>query len=173
MVIKHQGYLQIRNRIYQEVFNREWVEEQLNQLRPYSETLSAWIASQQPSRLLRGQALIDAQKWAQNKSLSDLDYQFLAASQDAEQQEIRWQFAAQQESERFFRQLAEAMPQMVWIVEPDGRLSYTKQHLSIFLGRSHSEVTDWKSLDVVHPEDRPSSLAAWKHSLETNLPYEV
>jgi PAS domain S-box-containing protein len=175
LVVKYQGYLQIRNRIYQEVFNREWAEAQLNQLCPYYETVSAWIASQKQdtSRLLRGQALIDAQKWAQNKSLSDLDYQFLAASQDAEQQEIRRQFAAQQESERFFRQLAEAMPQMVWIVEPDGRLSYTNQHLSTFLGRSHSKVTDWKSLDLVHPEDRPNSLVAWKHSLETNSPYEV
>ncbi|MDM9584828.1 AAA-like domain-containing protein [Nostoc sp. GT001] len=175
LVVKHQGYLQIRNRIYQQVFNREWVEAQLNQLCPYYETLSAWIASQQQdtSRLLRGQALIDAQKWAQNKSLSDIDYQFLAASQDAEQQEIRRQFEAQQESERFFRQLAEAIPQMVWIVQPDGRLSYTNQHLSSFLGRSLSEVTDWKRLNLAHPDDRPSSLAAWTHSLETNSPYEV
>ncbi|MBD2450738.1 AAA-like domain-containing protein [Nostoc sp. FACHB-152] len=175
LVVKHQGYLQIRNCIYQEVFNREWVEAQLNQLCPYYETLSAWIASQKQdtSRILRGQALIDAQKWAQNKSLSDLDYQFLAASQDAEQQEILRQFEAQQESERFFRQLAEAIPQMVWIVEPDGRLSYTNQHLSSFLGRSLSEVTDWKRLDMVHPDDRSNSLAAWAYSLETNSPYEV
>lgn len=175
LVIKHQGYLQIRNRIYEEVFNWEWVEKQLNQLRPYSEILSAWIASQQQdtSRLLRGQALINAQNWAQNKSLSNLDYQFIAASQDAERQEIQQQLEAQQESERFFRQLAEAIPQIVWILEPDGSLSYTNQQGSNFSGRSLSEVMDWKRIDIIHPDDRPSSLAAWTHSLETNSPYEV
>ena len=33
LVVK-QGYLQIKNRIYQEVFHREWVERQLQNLRP-------------------------------------------------------------------------------------------------------------------------------------------
>lgn len=34
LVVKEQGYLQIKNRIYQEVFHREWVERQLQNLRP-------------------------------------------------------------------------------------------------------------------------------------------
>jgi hypothetical protein len=60
-------------------------------LRPYSQTFEAWVASGQTdkSRLLRGQALKDAQIWAQGKSLSDLDYQFLAQSAELEQKEIQ------------------------------------------------------------------------------------
>ena len=55
-------------------------------MRPYAESLTAWIATncQDESRLLRGQALEDAQQWAANKSLSTQDYQFLGASQEAE-----------------------------------------------------------------------------------------
>jgi hypothetical protein len=51
----------------------------------------AWVASgqQDNSRLLRGQALKDAQTWGQGKSLSDLDYQFLASSQEIERQEFQ------------------------------------------------------------------------------------
>ena len=41
------------------------------------------------SRLLRGQALKDAQIWGQGKSLSDLDYQFLAASAEIDKREIQ------------------------------------------------------------------------------------
>jgi WD40 repeat protein len=91
LVVKKPGYLQVKNRIYQEVFNREWVEKKLGQLRPYSQSFDAWSAAKQTddSRLLRGQALKDAQIWMQGKSLSDLDYQFLAASAELDKQEMQ------------------------------------------------------------------------------------
>ncbi len=41
------------------------------------------------SRLLRGQTLKDAQLWAQGKSLSDWDYQFLAASVELDRKEVQ------------------------------------------------------------------------------------
>ncbi len=88
---KHNGYLKIKNPIYRHVFNAEWVLRQLDNLRPYSQAFNAWVASgyKDKSRLLRGQALKDTQKWIQGKSLSDLDYQFLAASQECEQREVQ------------------------------------------------------------------------------------
>ena len=91
LVIKNEGYLQVKNKIYAQVFNLNWVASELAELRPYSQTFDAWIASQQTdkSRLLRGQALKDAQIWSQGKSLSDLDYQFLAASQEYDRQEVQ------------------------------------------------------------------------------------
>jgi WD40 repeat protein len=84
LVIRHSGFLQVKNLIYANVFNLDWVEQELASLRPYSQAYNAWFASNQQdeSRLLRGQTLIDAQRWAQGKSLSDRDYQFLAASQN-------------------------------------------------------------------------------------------
>src|SRR4028118_1927539 len=91
LVVKHSGVLQVKNRIYRQVFNREWVEKQLRALRPYSQAFNAWIASKQTdkSRLLRGQSLQDASYWAQGKSLSDLDYQFLAASGELDRLELQ------------------------------------------------------------------------------------
>ncbi|GET37936.1 CHASE2 domain-containing protein [Microseira wollei] len=83
LVVREQGLLDVKNRIYEEVFNLEWVEKQLAALRPYSQSLEAWVASQRTdeSRLLRGIALKDALTWSLGKSLSDLDYQYLGASQ--------------------------------------------------------------------------------------------
>jgi WD40 repeat protein len=91
LVEKQQSFLNVKNPIYQNVFDWEWVEKQLASVRPYSQAFDAWIASlqQDASRLLRGQALRDAQIWAQGKSLSDLDYQFLAASQDVDSLELQ------------------------------------------------------------------------------------
>ena len=91
LVEKKAGLLKVKNRIYAEVFNLQWAEKQLEQLRPYSQAFNAWIASKQTdkSRLLRGQSLKDASYWAQGKSLSDLDYQFLAASGELDRLELQ------------------------------------------------------------------------------------
>ncbi|MEA5603815.1 AAA-like domain-containing protein [Nostoc sp. UHCC 0252] len=91
LVERHNGYLKIKNPIYRNVFNAQWVLRQLDNLRPYSQTFNAWVASgyKDESRLLRGQALKDTQNWSQGKSLSDLDYQFLAASVECDRQEVQ------------------------------------------------------------------------------------
>jgi WD40 repeat protein len=96
LVVKQENKLRIYNRIYAEVFNQKWFEQVLANIRPYADTLNAWVASDQQdeSRLLQGQALQEALAWAQNKSLSDLDYQFLAASQKFDKRAIQIELEA-------------------------------------------------------------------------------
>jgi WD40 repeat protein len=91
LVEKQQGALQVKNRIYREVFNLDWVDKQLTALRPYAEPMNNWLHSSgfDESRLLRGQALQDAQAWSQGKRLSNQDYQFLAASQRVDRRETQ------------------------------------------------------------------------------------
>jgi PAS domain S-box-containing protein len=100
LVVKQLGNLRVYNRIYAAVFNRNWVDKALADLRPYAEALAAWLASncQDESHLLRGQTLRDAQKWAVGKSLSTEDYQFLTASQERESREIQEAFQEIQEA---------------------------------------------------------------------------
>jgi hypothetical protein len=101
LVVKKQGFLKVKNRIYQEVFHLEWVEKQLAYLRPYSQAFDTWVASNQQdqSRLLRGQALIDAQTWAHGKSLSNLDYRFLAKSEELDRAEVQQALEAERAKE--------------------------------------------------------------------------
>lgn len=91
LIVKEQKYLKVKNPIYAAIFNSCWAETQLKNLRPYSQQFEAWIESQQTdkSRLLKGKALQDALLWSQGKSLGDLDYQFLAASQEVDREEIQ------------------------------------------------------------------------------------
>ncbi|WP_292857179.1 GUN4 domain-containing protein [Nostoc sp. LPT] len=89
LVLRQQGKLRIYNQIYREIFDSSWIENQLNNLRPYSENFRFWVASRETdeSRLLRGKALEEAEEWAQDKNLSYQDKQFLAASKEKEIQE--------------------------------------------------------------------------------------
>lgn len=93
LVSRATGKLRIKNRIYRQIFNLDWVTEQLAQLRPYSLMLKSWVDSDQQDDtwLLRGATLESAQIWQQGKSLSDLDYQYLQASQTLQQNETQRQ----------------------------------------------------------------------------------
>jgi WD40 repeat protein len=106
LVVESLGYLKVYNRIYAAVFDLNWVEKALMNLRPYSEPLLAWFASncQDDSRLLQGLALEEAQSWAVNKSLTEQDYQFLSASQELEKQEIAKALSIQAEESRILAQ---------------------------------------------------------------------
>jgi WD40 repeat protein len=99
LVVQQHGMLRVYNRIYQQVFDLAWVEKQLSKLRPYSEAFNAWVASnwQDESRLLRGEALQDALTWAKHQHLSDLDYRFLATSQDLEKRVVQHRLAVKEE----------------------------------------------------------------------------
>jgi WD40 repeat protein len=111
LVVEHHGYLRVYNRIYASVFDLNWVEKALADLRPYSEALSAWFASscQDNSRLLLGLALKEAKNWAANKSLNEQDYQFINASQELEKQQIARALAFQEEESRILAQANETL----------------------------------------------------------------
>lgn len=107
ITVKCQGKLRVYNPIYASVFNQDWVQKELAKGRPYSEALNAWEAANgsDTSRLLRGQALQEALTWASDKSLSDRDYQFLAASQELDKQQVQIALEAEREASQI---LAEA-----------------------------------------------------------------
>jgi len=121
LIVEQQGKLRVYNRIYRSVFKQNWVDQELKNLRPYAEALGAWVASnyQDESRLLRGQTLWNAQVWAEDKSLSSLDYQFLSDSYKCEvnqfltkaQQKVE---LALEEEKKANQRLAEAQQKAKW-----------------------------------------------------------
>jgi len=107
LVVERQSKLKVYNRIYEAVFNQSWVDKALAALRPYGKAITGWLASdcEDKSWLLRGKVLRDAQVWAADKSLSDQDYQFLAACQDLEKRGIQIALNAERQAKQI---LAEA-----------------------------------------------------------------
>ncbi len=106
LVVKQQEQLQVYNQIYGSIFNISWVKKELSKLRPYSANFNVWVENnyQDESRLLRGQALQDALVWASDKSLSNLDNQYLIASQDFDKREIQLNLEAEQEANQILTQ---------------------------------------------------------------------
>lgn len=104
IVVKKDGKLKVYNQIYYSIFDSLWIEKTLASLRPYAENFRQWLLSgkQDKSRLLRGEALAEAETWVKDKSLGFEDREFLAASRTQEQEEkaIKIEAEAKQEAER-------------------------------------------------------------------------
>jgi WD40 repeat protein len=111
LVVRRESKLRVSNRIYAAVFNKNWLEQALADLRPYAQALRAWVASgyQDESRLLQGQALQDALAWAAGKSLSNSDYEFLSASQKLDKKEIEIALEVKEEEGRILAQANETL----------------------------------------------------------------
>ncbi len=108
LVVNEQGILKVKNKIYQEVFNLEWVAQQMENLRPYAKNIKAWIACNQQdnSQLLQGVMLEQALAWASSRRLSDIDYRFLAASQELATRELESDLAAEKQARRIEQEKA-------------------------------------------------------------------
>jgi diguanylate cyclase (GGDEF)-like protein/PAS domain S-box-containing protein len=70
-------------------------------------------------------------------------------------------------SDQRFRQLADAMPQIVWTAEPDGTVDYGNRVASAYTGRSAMFGADQRWTEALHPDDVAPTLAAWGHAVAT------
>ncbi|MFM7349734.1 MAG: PAS domain-containing protein [Erythrobacter sp.] len=72
-----------------------------------------------------------------------------------------------------FRQLADAMPQMVWSTLPDGAHDYYNAQWYEFTGVPHGSTDGEAWNGMFHPDDQERAWAVWRHSLATGEPYEI
>jgi PAS domain S-box-containing protein len=97
----------------------------------------------------------------------------IIASQISQFCERRRAEAALRASEEQFRQLANAIPQIVWTARPDGGFDYVNERLFQFAGNAPEadpELT-WRS--ILHPADHQRTLDAWAHSVRNGAPFEI
>jgi PAS domain S-box-containing protein len=77
------------------------------------------------------------------------------------------------ESEAGLRELADAMPQIVWTATADGRLDYFNRQWYDITGADESSLADQSWLFLTHPDDRQEFLDAWRRAVTTGEPCEV
>ncbi|NEO98114.1 MAG: ABC transporter substrate-binding protein [Symploca sp. SIO2E9] len=91
-------FLIIYNPIYKQVFNQDWLNLELSNLRPYAEYFTNWLDSNYDEQwLVRGEILQNSLKWKEGKNLSELDEQFLRTSQNLARRETSARIALEKE----------------------------------------------------------------------------
>lgn len=89
---------------------------------------------------------------------------------DIEEQQRAQEALAQ--SDQRFRELADAMPQIVWTARPDGRIDYINQRWTEFTGQPQSVGNEgWAP--ILHSEEAQLAHQRWAASLASGDPFEM
>ncbi len=75
------------------------------------------------------------------------------------------------ESERQLQHLANAMPQVVWIANPEGIVTYYNNRVLELDGISKTETNEWHWEPMVHPDDLEQTSNIWQHAVQTKSNY--
>jgi PAS domain S-box-containing protein len=76
-------------------------------------------------------------------------------------------------SERWFRQLADAMPQLLWTARPDGYVDYYNDQWYEFTGVSRNVFGNESWEPALHPEDLQRTRETWAAALAAGTPYNI
>jgi PAS domain S-box-containing protein len=76
-------------------------------------------------------------------------------------------------SEARFRQLADAMPQIVWTARADGSIDYYNEQWYDFTGFSRDDFGDATWSRILHPDDLDWTRQEWHSAVASAKPFEV
>ena len=77
-------------------------------------------------------------------------------------------FRQLQISEKRFRELADAIPQIVWVADEDGKLTYVNAKAVEFTGMAVDDLLGSGWFNLIHPDDATQAIASWKETILTH-----
>lgn len=76
-----------------------------------------------------------------------------------------------EQSQKELNELANAVPQLVWVSLPNGEVIYYNDRVSEFAGATKSENGVWKWEGLVHPDDLKATEKAWNDAVSIGTEY--
>jgi len=76
-------------------------------------------------------------------------------------------------SETNLREILDGLPGLAAALSPDGVPEVMNRPFLEFFGKTAEEMRDWKTADVIHPDDLPRVIAEFAHSLTAGTPYDA
>ncbi len=80
---------------------------------------------------------------------------------------------ARKRAEDEIRVLVDAIPQLVWMLRPDGSTEYCNQRWRDYTGMTFQQAQGDGWLQPIHPDDQQPTLVLWQRAVQTGRPYEV
>ena len=77
------------------------------------------------------------------------------------------------DAESAFLELANTLPQMVWITAPNGYHKHYNKHWWDYTGLTYEQARGEGWSKILHPDDAPRAQQRWNESLASGEPYEI
>jgi PAS domain S-box-containing protein len=113
--------------------------------------------------LLRAKVSVFVELWEKNRQIRE----------QAEQLAERELAELRRTSEERYRQLADAMPQIVWTSDAEGKTTYYNRRWFEYTGMTEDEVDEYTWTRVTHPDDLPQVLARRTQTLADGSVFEA
>jgi PAS domain S-box-containing protein len=113
--------------------------------------------------VLRAKVAVFVELWEKNRQIGE-------QAQRLAEQELD---ALRRESEEQYRQLADAMPQIVWTADTDGNATYYNRRWFEYTGMTEAEIDEKAWSRVTHPDDLPRTLGLRERTLKDGSVFEV
>jgi PAS domain S-box-containing protein len=97
----------------------------------------------------------------------------LAKHRDNLEELVKERTAELRQSERLYRGIGESIDYGVWVCEPDGRNIYASPSFLKLVGITQEQCSNFGWGDVLHPEDAPRTIAAWKECVRTGGTWDI
>ena len=137
--------------------------EERHVFRGYSAGAVDYISKPVDADILRSKVGVFVELWEKNRQLR----------QQAELLHRQEVAALERASEERYRQLADAMPQIIWTAAPDGGATYFNRRWFEYTGMSEAESGPTAWTKVVHPDDLPTAVARRELTLHSGEPFEI
>jgi two-component system, sensor histidine kinase and response regulator len=95
------------------------------------------------------------------------------ARREAGEKALQTALAEARAGEVRYRQLADAMPQIVWTATPDGVIDYYNQKWFDYTGLTPEQTQDLGWQQVIHPQDLQICSQRWSASVSSGQNYEI
>lgn len=79
----------------------------------------------------------------------------------------------QRQAAEEFRQIAEGLPQIVWVSDTKGETNYFNKQWYHYTGMPEGEGMGYDWLEALHPHDRKRTNKIWKAAVESCLPFLI
>ncbi len=137
--------------------------------RAYSVGAVDYLAKPIEPEIVRAKVSIFADLYRKTQQLQRQAEQLRQSEQRAQALELA---QLRDQNERRYRNLAEAIPQIVWRALPDGRVEYTNQRWFDYTGGNPVATSVADAWATVHDDDLAECLAGFGHSLATGDPFQ-
>ena len=131
--------------------------------RGYSAGAVDYIFKPIDASVLRSKVSVFVELWEKNRQLQE-------QGDLLREQELA---ALEQASEERYRQLADAMPQIVWTADPEGGATYFNRRWFEYTGMTLEEAGSSAWHAIVHPDDLALAVARREETLRTGKTFEV
>src|SRR5882757_7547367 len=76
-------------------------------------------------------------------------------------------------SENKLRTIIDTIPGFVCTLSAAGEVELVNRQVLEYFGKTMEELKNWATSNVVHPDDLPCVVDSWRHSIETEQPYDL